>query len=44
MYGKKQILAATIAAIVMIVIYDKGRYDAIHELYKNGMAVCVIGK
>lgn len=44
MDSKKKILAVMVAAFMMIVVYDKGRYDAIHELYKNGMAVCIVEK
>ena len=41
MNGKTGIIGGIILALVGKIIYDKGRYDAIHAIYKNGMSIVV---
>ena len=38
---KTGIIGGIILALVGKLIYDKGRADAIHAIYKNGMSIVV---
>ena len=38
---KSGILGGIIIALAGKLIYDKGRYDVIHTIYKNGMSIVV---